>query len=292
MHSHADLPDLVVSLTRRIVRFRMARTIHNTKFWPTHPVVGYVAESGFKDDLVVAVSRDAMGAHERFRSKYHLPSSRHRFLISPGIPIPADRQLAQWRSERQTGSKPRIAFLGRGDPQKGLDVLYDAIAMLRPDEMGDAEFVIHTQSYDAPELRVAHNRCKVPVRLLPPLANARDQLHTFDLIVMPSRYEGLPLLAIEALAAGTPVLATKVAGLQEALPPDWPLMVPPEAPAALADQIRAYVAGRTNLAGLSARGRKWVEQFSAEQSHQRYLEAYSQYLRRTASASAVRMKIA
>ena len=158
--------------------------------------------------------------------------------------------------------------------------------------MGDAEFVIHTPSYEAPELRVARNRCKVSVHLLPPLANARDQLHTFDLIVMPSRYEGLPLLAMEALAAGTPVLATKVAGLQEALPPDWPLIVPCEAPAALADQIRAFVAGRDDIAELSARGRKWVEQFSAGRSHQLYLEAYSQYLGKAPPTSPVRTKIA
>jgi glycosyltransferase involved in cell wall biosynthesis len=292
VHSHADLPDIAVALTRRLRRFAMARTIHSTTFWPTHPIMGYVAESAFKDDLVVAVSRDAMAAYERSRSKYRLPPSGHRSVISSGIPIPADWEIARRRADRRPESRRRIAFLGRNDLAKGLDVLLDAAAMLRPDEMKGAEFVIHTQGYDAPELRAALERIEAPISLLPPIPNARAHLHEFDLVVMPSRYEGLGLVAVEALAAGTPVLATRVAGLREALPPDWPLMVAPEDPAALADQIRAFIDDKIDLAGLSDRGRKWVGQFSAERSHQRYLEAYGHYLRDIAPARAARTKFA
>ena len=47
VHSHTDIPDLCVALARRIRKFPVARTIHNTSLWPTHYFIGRVAESAF-----------------------------------------------------------------------------------------------------------------------------------------------------------------------------------------------------------------------------------------------------
>jgi hypothetical protein len=44
VHSHTDVPDFVVSSARRLTRFRVARTIHNTSLWATHRAAGFVAE--------------------------------------------------------------------------------------------------------------------------------------------------------------------------------------------------------------------------------------------------------
>jgi glycosyltransferase involved in cell wall biosynthesis len=57
------------------------------------------------------------------------------------------------------------------------------------------------------------------------LANA---LPKFDLVLMPSLYEGLGLTAVESLLAGVPVVATAAPGLTEVFPSDYPWLAPPD----------------------------------------------------------------
>ena len=279
VHSHADLPDFVVALTRRLRRFSIARTIHNTSFWPTHFFSGYLTERAFNNELVAAVSKDAMSAYQLFRFKYGLLPSTRRLVIGNGVAVPSDQELAKRRILAGSNKVRRIAFLGRRDRQKGLDIMLDALRMFETDEINASEFVIHTPGSDDVCLRDAAKGLCVPISFLPPIPNVRDSLHLFDLVVMPSRHEGLPLLAMESLAAGTPVLATRVPGLREALPPEWPLMVPPEDPNALADQIRQFLGHRYDYSDLRECGRNWIKQFSRERACQSYLEAYEQFVR-------------
>lgn len=64
-----------------------------------------------------------------------------------------------------------------------------------------------------------------------------------DLFVLPSKSgEGLPLVALEAMACGLPVLATDVGGIREILLNDYGKLVPPNQPELLADAILDFVA--------------------------------------------------
>ena len=58
-----------------------------------------------------------------------------------------------------------------------------------------------------------------------------------DLLVLPSDFEGLPLVVLEAMAARLPVVATRIGGTTEALGPDHPWLVPPRDSRALADAL-------------------------------------------------------
>ena len=76
----------------------------------------------------------------------------------------------------------------------------------------------------------------------PPMADLRARLGSFDAILMPSRFEGLSLLAVEALCAGIPILATNAPGLNEVLPDWYPGRCPPGDPTAFAEVMRAFLA--------------------------------------------------
>ncbi|MFC3469861.1 glycosyltransferase family 4 protein [Massilia oculi] len=146
---------------------------------------------------------------------------RARVVVVPNpVPNPAPNPV---HPASPAASEPaeagRILFLGRLDPAKGVDELLQACAVLAARHprlrlvlggSGDLDWVRRR----AGELGVA-NRVETPGWLD---AAARDaQLARAWLFCLPSHAEGLPMSVLEAMAAGVPVVATRVGGIPEAL---------------------------------------------------------------------------
>jgi glycosyltransferase involved in cell wall biosynthesis len=74
------------------------------------------------------------------------------------------------------------------------------------------------------------------IGVLPDPRSVADFLRTIDLLVLPSRHEGLPNVVLEALACGVPVVATDVPGIAEAAAGHTRL-VPPDDPSKLAAAV-------------------------------------------------------
>jgi glycosyltransferase involved in cell wall biosynthesis len=91
--------------------------------------------------------------------------------------------------------------------------------------------------------------------------------------VIPSRWEGFSLFAAEAMAAGTPVVASDVDGLAEVVG-DAGLLVPAGDPDALADALRRVLTDDALARRLSAAGRARAERFSIDATSQAYTDAY------------------
>ncbi|MBP0110352.1 glycosyltransferase family 4 protein [Bradyrhizobium vignae] len=269
LHAHADPADFIVALTSRLTAIPVVRTIHNTSLWPTHFMAGCIAEHAFKREAVIAVSRDAMMAYEKLRSRYGLASATIREVIYNGVPIGR-------RSVAKTGHGLRMAFFGRSAPQKGLDVLLDALAIVAERQTTRSSFTIFT------DVRAPHNPSNgsavLPVSFRPPTPQARQIMADYDVVIVPSRFEGLPLVPLEAMAAGVPVLMTDAPGLREVTPPGWPLTCPIEDARALAERIDEIGAGRYNLIELGERARIFAKGFSVEQQVERYLKVYETLL--------------
>lgn len=88
------------------------------------------------------------------------------------------------------------------------------------------------------------------VRFLGPVADVADLLAAADVLVMPSHQEGLGVAALEAMAAGVPVIASRVGGVPEAVADGTTgILVPPGDARALADAV-------TRLAADPARARR------------------------------------
>lgn len=180
-------------------------------------------------DKVVAATSDEKNQLEKL---YQTPSEKIA-VIPPGVditrfyPIPADEAkefVGIPKDERM------LLFVGRIEPLKGIDILIRAIAQLRhADVLSECPHYLYiiggepdadSQNMNQ-EMRRLQNLCReLGVGDLVLFLGKRDQdtlqyyYSAAEIVVMPSHYESFGMVALEAMACGTPVIATQVGGLQ------------------------------------------------------------------------------
>jgi glycosyltransferase involved in cell wall biosynthesis len=145
---------------------------------------------------------------------------------------PADRTAARHRLGLDPAA-PLAVCVGRVTRQKGQDVLLAAWPYVRH-TVGNARLVLVGDGDMREDLAAGAPRT---VTFAGAAADVRPWLAAADVVVLPSRWEGLPLTVLEAFACGRSVVASRVPGLAEAVPSTVGALVPPEDPAALAGAI-------------------------------------------------------
>lgn len=277
VHSHTDVPDFVVSGARRLRSFRTVRTIHSTSLWGTHWVGGFLTEQGLRDDLIIGVSDASLTSYRNLRQRYGLSPSSFQHVIRSGVRIRPAEEIQQLKRLHRRDNNLRIAFFGRWDTHKGLDVLIKAFSTWRGDPLPVELSIFSDAVYDECFMRqVTSLPCTL--YLSPPVPNASDLMAQFDLVIVPSRVEGLGLVALEALAAQTPVVASQISGLREVLPPNWPLLFPVDDAEALRNMILAVLHGQYDLGKLGEVGYTHASQYSIDAFSRKYLDCYLDYL--------------
>ncbi|GAA2234649.1 glycosyltransferase [Kitasatospora cystarginea] len=135
---------------------------------------------------------------------------------------------------------PLAVCLGRLCRQKGQDVLLAAWPGVA-ERLPEARLALVGGGPDATALADLVRTLPDPsrVRLAGDVADPRPWLAAADLVVLPSRWEGMALAPLEAMATGRPVLLTDVPGARESLPPAQSArgLVPPENPTELARRL-------------------------------------------------------
>lgn len=133
-------------------------------------------------------------------------------------------------------------FLGEFRAAKGLIVLADALALLRERIGREASVVLVGGGPEEAlvQARIDHHGLKQVT--LKQAMKARDALALGRTFLLPSLFESLPYVLIEAAAAGMDILATDVGGVSEALLPDRDRLVKAGDPEALATAMAAVLA--------------------------------------------------
>ena len=184
-------------------------------------------------DAVIAVSRAA--AHGWRTALEGLEGPRLPLACIPnGTPVIARTDAAR--------AGDTILCVARMTPQKNHRLLISAFARLvRTHPTARLHLVGDGPEAGAIRRRIARLGLRDRVEMLGPRDDVPDLMRDADLLVLPSDFEGLPLVVLEAMAAGLPVVATRIGGVTEALGPAHPWLVPPgdrrALTAALADAL-------------------------------------------------------
>lgn len=177
----------------------------------------------------------------------------HILFVPNGVDL--DRFSAEGAPTRR--ARPFVLGVGRLDRQKGFDVLIDALGQI---EGADTpELVIAGDGPDREALEERARRGGVADRVVFLGAQSADAVAGLyrgaTLVAAPSRWEGLPLVCLEALACGAPMVAAAVDGITDVITHDETgLLVPPEDAGALAKAIRALLVDPARRARLGATG--------------------------------------
>ncbi|MFD3695694.1 glycosyltransferase family 4 protein [Streptomyces sp. NPDC058646] len=161
-----------------------------------------------------------------------------------GLPLPAGFG----------GDGPLVVCVGRLCQQKGQDILLRAW----PEAVGTVPRARLALVGDGPDSERLRRTAPPGVLFAGAASDIRPWLRAADLVVLPSRWEGMALAPLEAMACGRPVLVSDVSGARESLPPGQGrlCLVPPEDPTALAKALGRLLAEPRLLAELGEQARQ------------------------------------
>ena len=244
VHSHLEVSDITTAAAKLIglSSARLVSTVHNLGPSPKQPVKKTLWTAALaRFDRVLCVSEDV---------KRKLPYDGGAEVLFMSTVSETDAPLARLEARAHLGlspSAPVVLAVGRLDRDKGFDVLGEAANTVSPNVrfvvIGDGAERAALTAYPRLELRGS-------------LPDAATLLAAADIVVCPSRTEGLPQIILEAMAARCAIVATPVGGVPEAVVDgETGVLVPPEAPAALADAIEALLADAPRRAAYGEAGR-------------------------------------
>ncbi len=258
-------------------------TLHSADPWAANPLAGriYGLTARFADRLI-AVSEPVRAYHLAHTG---VPAEKV-ITIENGV------DLDQFNSIKASGEQlradlkipagaPLLGVIGRLVADKGQVHFLRAAAYIR-ERQPTARFLLVGDGPQKGALHAIARDLDLEEAVL--FTGFRQDIPAvmaaLDVLVIPSLREGLPLTLLEAMAAGTPVVATDAGGVADVLAGEAGLVVPPGDSAALADACLKLLATPDLRARMGAAGRAIVVQrYSLERTVERLATLYRQLLR-------------
>jgi D-inositol-3-phosphate glycosyltransferase len=220
-------------------------------------------------------------------------------IVPPGVDLELFRPIPRSEARRYVGladeDERLLLFVGRIDPVKGLDVLFEALCQLLRglDPRWQRRICLAVIGGDAGSVEALREEAicldevkeryglKEMVAFLG--SRSQDTLPYYyaaaDACVMPSLYESFGLVALEAMACGTPVVASRVGGLPYVVRDgETGLLVPDSDPAALAEGLRRVLTEPDLRDRLGARAHEVAGEFSWRRVAAENIDLYRQVL--------------
>jgi glycosyltransferase involved in cell wall biosynthesis len=273
IHTHGYLPDVLSTLLMPRLAARRVSTVHG--------FIGGTRRGRLYEWLQCRAYRwiEAVAVSQKLADdlvRRGVPASHVHLITNAAATI--DNPMSRDAACRQLGlpiSGFNIGWVGRISREKGLDVLIDALPAL-------ADLTAHVAVMgDGPERSTLEQRARrvapgTPVAWPGIVPDAARLLNAFDVIVISSRTEGTPMILLEAMALGVPVVTTAVGGIPDVVRGEEAILVPAEDSSALAGAIRSVYSDRAAAATRAQRAKeRLADAFSAEQWLDKYDRIYA-----------------
>jgi glycosyltransferase involved in cell wall biosynthesis len=286
LHSHGYKGDVAFGfLPRGVRKIPLVSTLHgwtSTGGLSKNRIYEWLQRKSLKHiDAVVLVHRGMLSNPELKKVR-----GVHFHIVNNAIPFdPATQQTQQ---TQQTLDRTIVQFcqqdftlgsIGRLSPEKGYNYLIEALDRLVKDGL-DARLVIIGEGGERGSLERLASELGIADRVLLPgyRDGAKRYLPLFNVFVLSSLTEGLPITLLEAMRAGTPVAATRVGGIPDVLG-EAGILVQPESPVALAEAIGRIQGNEALASRLSAAARRALKvRFSSPVMASGYLKIYQSVL--------------
>lgn len=217
IHTHTEIPDLSIFIYDKLAKIfsinnKYVRTIHNTQLWNEWKKIGRKVEPFFqKQEANVAIS-------ESVKQNYEL-EYQHKvdYFVYNGV-----EKSVEEKFYNIIPNKINVLFAGRLEHQKGIIELVSTLKKLSNDQ----RFHFHISgkgkldAYIKEELKDLSN-----ISYYESIFGLNRYLSSFDFLFMPSNFEGLPLMSVEASFEKLPSIINNCDGLREVLPDNWVLKV-------------------------------------------------------------------
>ena len=162
---------------------------------------------------------------------------------------------------------PVLAGVGRLNPQKNFALFLEVAARLAQ-RFPDLHFLLAGDGPEEKMLRAKASALGIADRVLFSgyVADSRLVYLAADVLLMPSRFEGLPMTLLESMAMGLPVVASRLDGIAEVIDdPDDGLLAPPDNANLFVDHVSALISNRELAMGIAIKARAKIEcRFSVE----------------------------
>jgi D-inositol-3-phosphate glycosyltransferase len=219
---------------------------------------------------------------ERAQMLWLYRANRRRIdVVSPGVDLSRFRLMTVENAKQCIGLLPEqkmLLFVGRIEPLKGVDTIFEAMALIKrdvPHLLDKLSIGIIGGDPDAPACencemdRLKLMRQQLGLDDLIVFLGAKDQdtLNYYyaasEALIMPSDYESFGMVALEAMASGTPVIASEVGGLAYLVRDDFNgYHVPVRDPQALANKIRIVLEQPETRARLAANAHTYAQEYA------------------------------
>ena len=286
-HSHFQLGTIAaMTLVLCGLAKRAVRTAHITREWESG-LYGWSRQQIFSKWLFPLLLDAEVGVSSDIAEELcNHPGARlfrtHTACIYNAIALDNAFYPAGSAPATRPDGRQVIGVVGRLMPQKGhtyliraLPKVLETIPNMECWVIGDGE-LRQILEEEAKQLGVAENIIFMGKR-----ANVADLMRSMDLFVLPSLWEGLPTVVMEAMACGTPVLATNISGTREMIQhgvTGW--LAPPENPQMLANEIISALGDADARARVANTALNFVERFSIRTVSEQYQELYLRLLER------------
>jgi len=232
LHTHGYRCDVVDGTVARTEGIRVVSTCHGfiEASWSGRLYQWLQRRALRRFDAVVAVSR----AIQQRLIEAGIESERIHLVPNAVATGRAALSREEARRLLQLPNTPVIGWVGRLSAEKGPDIALEAFARLGHP---DAHLVFVGTGREAAQLYARAATLGVSNRVIwrGPMPNAGTLLRAFDAFLLSSRTEGTPMALLEAIAAGVPVVATRVGGVPDVV-----------------DSLSAYLVESDDVGGIAA----------------------------------------